>query len=361
MQDMKTREYEEDEIKVDAQKVFRDDQGERLIYVTDRYGGFRRKRWGRGFCYYNKEGRRIREKDTLHRIKSLVIPPAWTDVWISQDPDGHLQATGRDIKGRKQYIYHPRWNEIRTRHKFDRLLSFARVLPRIRRQVDADLRKQNFSWEKVTSIAVAFLDTAKIRIGNTEYLRENGSYGLTTLQNRHVNIEGSKIHIEFNGKGGINSQIDISNRKLARILKRCQELPGQELFQYMDDNGIQHPIRSDDVNKYLSSITSQHITAKDFRTWWGTVLMAEELHASCKSEKETPSKKQVIDSIGKVAKKLGNTRAVCRKYYIHPIVIDAFESGKLVPAFESVSVRQGNEPEELEIAERAVLRLLEDN
>lgn len=354
---MGAHEYMEDGDKVVAGEVVLESEKEALVYATDESEGIRRKRWGRGFSYFQGEGKRVRRKETLERIKGLAIPPAWTEVWISPDAAGHVQATGRDAKGRKQYIYHPLWNKIRTRRKFDRLISFGRALPKIRRQVDMDLRKRNLSWTKVTSIVVALLDKAKIRVGNSEYLRENRSFGLTTLRNRHVDVLGSTVHIEFKGKSGKIRSVDIENRRLARQVKRCQELPGQELFQYLDDEGTRRPIRSEDVNEYLREIASDDFTAKDFRTWWGTVLMAEELHESRRSAGEGNPKKNILAAVRAVAKELGNTLAICRKYYIHPAVIEGFETGLLFSAFKEVSERKGGE-EELGIAERAVLELL---
>ncbi len=308
-----------------------------LVYIADESEGIRRKTRGRGFSYFEGEGRRVREKQTLKRIKALAIPPAWTDVWISPDPAGHIQATGRDVKERKQYIYHPRWNEIRTRIKFDRLISFGRALPRIRRQVDADLRTRNLSWRKVSSLVVALLDTAKIRIGNPEYARENRSYGLTTLRDRHVDVYGSTLHIEFRGKSGKVRSVDIENRRLARQVKRCQDLPGQELFQYIDEDGNRRPIRSEDVNEYLREISSENFTAKDFRTWWGTVLMAETLYELRETEGKPNPKKHIVAAVRAVAEELGNTQSVCKKYYIHPAVVEAYETSRLFDAFERAS------------------------
>lgn len=329
-----------------------------LCYVTDEMAGFRRKRWGRGFSYFDPEGRRIGDKKTLKRIKGLVIPPAWRDVWICTHRKGHIQATGRDAKGRKQYIYHPRWEEVRNRNKFDRLLDFGRYLPRIRRQVDADLRKRNLSWRKVVALVAALLDTAKIRVGNPEYRRGNRSYGLTTLRERHVAVSGSTIHIEFKGKRGKQQQVEVTDRRLARQVSRCQELPGQGLFQYIDGEGKRQPIRSDDVNTYLREVTGEDFTAKDFRTWWGTVLMAEELAALSETEPELPREKAVIEAVNRVAGTLGNTRAVCRKYYIHPGIIEAFEKGELEAAFEAAVPERGEETELLGSGERAVMQLL---
>jgi DNA topoisomerase I len=333
-----------------------------LVYVTDESEGIRRKRRGRGFSYFEGDGRRVVEKEILERIKELAIPPAWTDVWIGPDPAGHIQATGRDAKGRKQYVYHPRWNEIRAGIKFDRLISFGRALPRIRNRIDSDLRKRNLSRRKVTSLVVALLDTAKIRVGNPEYARENRSYGLTTLRNRHVDVFGSTVHLEFRGKSGKVRSVDIENRRLARQVKRCQELPGQELFQYLDEDGNRRPIRSEDVNEYLGEISSENFTAKDFRTWWGTVLMAEELYALRESGGKPNPKKHIVAAVRAVAEELGNTRSVCKKYYIHPAVIEAFETGRLFDAFERASEPKDGEPgdsDQLGIAERAVLELLE--
>lgn len=331
-----------------------------LCYVTDDIPGLRRKRWGRGFTYFDAEGNRIQDEEIRERLQNLVIPPAWEEVWICPRPNGHLQATGRDEKGRKQYIYHPRWEEVRNRTKFEGLTDFGKALPRMREQVDAHMRKHTLSREKVLAVVVALLDETRLRVGNPEYQRQNRSYGLTTLRNRHVDVSGTTIHIEFRGKRGKQHRIDLRNRRLARQLKQCQELPGQELFQYLDDEGRRHPVHSDDLNAYLREISGEDFTAKDFRTWGGTVLMAEELHSVKENEAERnlPVRRQITGAVKRVAEALRNTPAICRKYYIHPKVMDAFEEGILDDAFRHAARQRGKITETLDEAERAVLWLL---
>lgn len=331
-----------------------------LCYISDEYEGITRKPWGRGFSYFDGTGNRVRDDDRLERIKALVIPPAWTDVWISPLPEGHIQAVGRDEKGRKQYIYHPRWVAERQQYKFDRLILFGKSLTRLRQQVDADLRRRNLDRDKVSALAVALLDSSKIRIGNREYERRNRSYGLTTLKNRHVEITGATIQIEFTGKHGKRHKIDITSRRLANQVTRCQELPGQELFQYIDDQGGRHPLLSEDVNTYLQDATGKSFTAKDVRTWWGTVLMAEALIDASEDGAAGGGKRRVARAVRSVAEVLGNTTTVCRQYYIHPEMIRAFESGRLAEAFAWVDRHKpGKRTRELNPAERAVLRMLE--
>ena len=257
----------------------------------------------------------------------MAIPPAWTDVWIALDPRGHLQAVGRDARGRKQYRYHPRWREVRDRTKYERMLSFARALPRIRRRVRRDLAKPGLPREKVLATIVRLLETTFLRIGNAEYAKENESYGLTTLRARHVRVHGPRLRFRFRGKGGRLREVELEDRRLARILRRCQEIPGQELFRYLDDEGEPRSIGSGDVNDYLREISGEDFTAKDFRTWAGTLLAATAFAAARARAAEAASEREVIRVVREVAERLGNTPAVCRKCYIHPVVVDHYLRG----------------------------------
>ena len=266
----------------------------------------------------------------LQRIKSLAIPPAWTQVWICLDPEGHLQATGRDARGRKQHRYHPRWREIRDETKYARMLAFARALPKIRRRVRKNLALPGLPANKVLATVVRLLEVSLIRVGNDEYARENESFGLTTMRNRHVDVNGSLLRFHFRGKSGKKHVVDVHDRRLARIVKSCQDLPGQELFQYVDEQGVLQDVKSGDVNNYLREISGQDFTAKDFRTWAGTVLGALALREFQKFDSQAQAKKNIVQAIQAVAQLLGNTPAVCRKCYMHPEVIEAYLDGSLV-------------------------------
>jgi DNA topoisomerase-1 len=305
-----------------------------LRYLNDAAPGIRRKRAGKGFSYVGLDGKPIRDPDELRRIKSLAIPPAWTDVWICPSPRGHLQATGRDARGRKQYRYHPRWREARDETKYERMIAFGQALPRIRERVERDLALADLPREKVLATVVRLLDTTSIRVGNEEYARQNGSFGLTTLRNRHVDVSGSTLRFHFRGKSGKEYRVDVKDRRLARIVQRCQDLPGQDLFQYLDDNGELQAVESNDVNEYLREIGGQEFTAKDFRTWAGTVLAACALEDFEAFESEMAAKRNVVQAIDAVAEQLGNTRAVCRKCYVHPAVIDAYLDRSLIDALK---------------------------
>ncbi|HRI50088.1 MAG TPA: DNA topoisomerase IB [Pseudomonadota bacterium] len=305
----------------------------KLRYVSDEQPGFTRKRRGRHFAYYDTSGALLRDPEHLARIRSLVIPPAWTSVWICAQPSGHLQATGRDQRGRKQYRYHPRWCEQRNESKFGRMVAFGQALPRIRARVQQDLRSPGLSREKVLATLVRLLESTLIRIGNEEYVKTNESYGLTTLRNEHVEIEGTTVHFHFQGKSGIEHNIDLRDRRLARIVASCQELPGQELFQYIDDSGAVHRVDSADVNAYLHEITQEEFTAKDFRTWAGTLGAVFALQTLGAVEGVTAIKKNVVQAVKLVAKRLGNTPTVCRKYYVHPALIEAYSAGQLLTRF----------------------------
>ncbi len=299
----------------------------RIRYAKDNRPGITRTRHGRGFSYRQPDGRIVRDRSTLARIRQLAIPPAWTDVWISRDPAGHLQATGRDARRRKQYRYHAGWTAARDREKYDRLLDFARELPAIRRQVDQDLAAPPLSRERVLATVVALLERTHIRVGNDEYARDNGSYGLTTLRNRHVRVRGRRVEFRFKGKSGVHQAVAVDDQRLAREVRRCQELPGQTLFEYRDSSNRIRRVGSSDVNAYLAAIANRDITAKDFRTWWGTVSAAVLLRQAPVATTVRASKRTVLDVIDQVARQLGNTRAVCRKCYVHPDVLAAFMRG----------------------------------
>jgi len=301
-----------------------------LRYVTDDLPGIRRVRSGKGFRYLDADDRRVRDTGVLSRIKALAIPPAWTDVWICPLAHGHLQATGRDAKGRKQHRYHPRWREMRDETKYDRMIAFGQALPQIRRQVEYDLALPGLPRVKVLAAVVCLLETTLIRVGNEEYTRQNGSFGLTTMRDRHVGVTGSTLRFEFRGKSGVEHSIDIEDIRLARIVKQCQDIPGQELFQYRDENDDRCTIESDDVNAYLREISGQDFTAKDFRTWAGTVLAAQALQEFEAFDSEVQAKRNVVQAIEAVAKRLGNTKTVCRQCYVHPAVIDAYLDGSLL-------------------------------
>jgi DNA topoisomerase I len=303
-----------------------------LRWMGDDRPGIRRVRRGKGFHYLGSDGKPVTDERTLARIKKLAIPPAWTDVWICPSPNGHMQATGRDARGRKQYRYHARWREKRDETKYDKMILFGYALPLIRARVDADLAQPGLPRERVLATVVRLLEATLIRVGNEEYARANKSFGLTTLRSNHVDVDGAKLRFEFRGKSGRKHRVDITDRRLARVVRRCQDLPGHELFQYIDDAGEQRTIDSQDVNDYLKSITNQDITAKDFRTWSGTVLCAAALREATHRGPRGRSKRVVTRCIDDVAERLGNTKAVCRKCYVHPAVIDAYLEGSLETA-----------------------------
>ena len=302
-----------------------------LSYVTDGLAGISRRRAGRGWAFYNPDGARITDPAQRKRITSLVIPPAWTDVWICPDPNGHIQATARDARGRKQYRYHPSYRDARDKSKFRRILEFSEVLPDIRDRVERDLRARDLSRRQILATVVQLLDRTFIRVGNDEYARENRSFGLTTLRGRHVQIKGATLRFSFRGKSGVQHDVAITDRRLARIVQQCQDLPGQELFKFLDAAGKRQSVASDDVNAYLRVITGRDITAKDFRTWAGTMLAARELRAMGPASSQRATEKNIVGAIDIVAVRLGNTRAVCRKYYVHPALLQAYQQGRTAP------------------------------
>ncbi|WEF34436.1 DNA topoisomerase IB [Pseudoduganella chitinolytica] len=332
-----------------------------LRYVTDARPGLGRiARDGGGFRYVDADGKPVDDEATLARIKSLAIPPAWTDVWICAQANGHLQATGRDARGRKQYRYHPRWRSVRDDVKYERMIAFGRALPGIRRAVDAALGLPGLPREKVLATIVYLLEATMMRIGNEEYAKENKSFGLTTLRNRHVRVDGKEVEFHFRGKSGVWHDVKVADRRLARIIGRIRDLPGQELFQYVDDDGNRHAIDSSDVNDYLRTITGEDYTAKDFRTWSGTVLAALALQEFEKFDSETQAKKNVVRAIESVAKKLGNTPSVCRKCYVHPAVVEAYMDGAELAALRTRAEEELTQDlHALQPEEAAVLALLQ--
>ncbi|HEU4373581.1 MAG TPA: DNA topoisomerase IB [Telluria sp.] len=331
-----------------------------LRYVTDSMRGIAREVKGDGFRYVDADGNTVDDEATLARIKSLVIPPAWTDVWICPIANGHLQATGRDARKRKQYRYHPKWRSVRDEAKYERMLTFGKALPAIRVAVDAALRLPGLPREKVLATIVHLLEVTMMRIGNEEYARTNKSFGLTTLRSRHVKVDGKDIEFRFRGKSGVFHTIKLEDRRLARIIARTRDLPGQELFQYVDDDGEQHTVGSADVNDYLRTITGEEYTAKDFRTWSGTVLAALALQEFEKFDSEAQAKKNIVRAIESVAEKLGNTPTICRKCYVHPAVIDAYLDGTIVDALRERATRElVDDLHNLSPEEAAVLALLQ--
>jgi DNA topoisomerase I len=299
-----------------------------LRYVRDDQPGLRRLRSGRGFRYVSERGRTIRDPAVLSRIRALAIPPAWTDVWICRLPHGHIQATGRDQRGRKQYRYHAQWRNARDETKFDRLAEFGRALPAIHRAVRRDLRLPGLPCRKVLAAVVLLLESTMIRVGNEEYARQNGSFGLTTMRNRHVRVNGSTIQFRFQGKSGRSHEASLTDPRLARLVRRCRDLPGQELFQYLDESNEPQPVSSSDVNAYLREVGGQEFTAKDFRTWAGTTLAIRHLPAD-RPDSRTAAKREINRVVAQVAAELGNTPTVCRKCYIHPAIFEAFTDGRL--------------------------------
>ncbi len=298
-----------------------------LRYVSDSRPGIAREKYRDSFRYRTADKALLKDKDTLARIKSLVIPPAWTDVWISAVANGHLQATGRDARGRKQSRYHPRWREVRDETKYERMTHFADALPVIRERVKHDLARPGLPREKVLATIVSLMEATHIRVGNEEYARENKSYGLTTMRNKHVDVHGADVTFTFQGKSRVRHSISLHDRRLARIIQQCEEIPGHELFQYLDHDGGHHAIDSSDVNEYLREITGQHFTAKDFRTWAGTVMAADLLRSFEPFASAAEAKKNVVAAIKQVASELGNTPSVCRKCYVHPAVLEAYLGG----------------------------------
>jgi DNA topoisomerase-1 len=329
-----------------------------LTYVTDDIPGIQRKKVGKGFVYTDEKGDRIRDQKTIRRIESLAIPPAYKQVWICPLENGHLQATGRDAKGRKQYRYHPLWRSIRDQTKFSRMMAFSQALPDIRRRLESDLALAGLPKQKVLAAILKLMELTRIRVGNEEYAKTNNSYGLTTLQDDHVDISGSKIYFNFRGKSGVDHEIEVKDKRLAKIVKRCQDIPGQELFQYVDEEGNAQRITSTDVNDYLREITGQDFTAKDFRTWAGTVLAAFHLSEIGRFTSQTAAKKNITQAIKAVAAHLGNRPATCRKYYVHPAILEAYLDESLHVVTEKYSTILVEDSYALKVEELIVVALL---
>lgn len=331
-----------------------------LHYVSDEEPGIRRRRSGKGFSYTKPDGKTLTDKATLARIKSLAIPPAYKNVWICPDPNGHIQATGLDERGRKQYRYHPRWREVRDENKFTRIIAFAQALPKIRAHTARDLQKNGFPREKVLATVVQLLEKTAIRVGNEEYARENKSYGLTTMRNRHAQVEGSHVHFHFRGKSGKWHDIDLHDQRLSNMIRKLQDLPGQSLFQYLDDDGNTQSVTSSDVNAYLKEISGEEFSAKDFRTWAGTVTASLALQEFEAFENQTAAKSNIVDAVKNVASTLGNTPAVCRKSYIHPAVLEAYMDGTMLESLkQKVESQLTENVSDLRPEEAAVLGLLQ--
>jgi DNA topoisomerase-1 len=328
-----------------------------LRYVNPDDPGITRRRHARGFAYRDGDGRPVRDEETLARIRRLAIPPAWTDVWICPSPKGHIQATGRDARGRKQYRYHELWRTVRDEAKYERTIEFAHALPALRAQVDRDLRRQGLPREKVVATVVRLLETTLMRVGNDEYAKANRSFGITTLRDRHVRVNGGSLRLAFRGKAGKQHEVGLRDRRLARIVRECQELPGQRLFQYHDEDGQRQAVTSDDVNEYIRRATGGDFSAKDFRTWAGTVLAAEALREIA-AVQDQPAKQALSRAVEGVARSLGNTPTVCRSCYIHPAVVDAYMDGSLAGVLEQRAEELSEHDEAMTGAERTVLDLL---
>ncbi|PSR53027.1 DNA topoisomerase I [Adhaeribacter arboris] len=328
-----------------------------LRYIPDTGKGFSRQRSGQGFTFIDKKGEKITYPKILDRLKKLIIPPAWENVWICPSPNGHIQATGRDTKGRKQYIYHPDWRNTRSLTKFSRMIAFGETLPLIRQQIEQDIQIKALNQRKVTAIVLNLLDQSLIRIGNRQYAEANKSYGLTTLRDKHVAIEGDQVKFQFVGKKGVSHEIDIKDRRLAKLVKKCKDIPGYDLFQYYDEDGTRQTLESGQVNQYIQEISGADFTAKDFRTWGGTVLMVECLEKLLDENPELEKEKSVKNAFKTVAKGLGNTPAVCSKYYVHPQVLEIFKSDQLLDYLKKHDADQPNEPY-LSSTEKMVIQML---
>jgi DNA topoisomerase-1 len=330
-----------------------------LRYVSDDRPGYTRKAKGEDFAWLGTDGKLIRDEQRLLRIKRLAIPPAWTDVWICPASNGHIQATGRDARGRKQYLYHERWREVRDENKYDRIISFGKALPKIRRRIARDLKPPGLPRNKVLATVVQLLESTFIRIGNEEYARENKSFGLTTMKDRHVEVKGAKLRFRFRGKSGREHEVDVTDRHIAKIISKLQDLPGQDLFQYVDDDGKVGDITSQGVNEYLREITGEDFSAKDFRTWAGTVLTAIALNAQEKFENQKQGEANIKTAISAVAKILGNTPAICRKCYVHPAVLDTYLEQKTIDGLKRTT-EEALEKEDVDLrsSEAAILKFL---
>jgi len=333
-----------------------------LKYVTDGFAGITRKRSGTGWSYFAPNGARIRDAAKRRRLDKLAIPPAWTDVWICPDPDGHIQATARDARGRKQYRYHASYREARDRSKFRHMLEFSEVLPRLRHRIERDLASDVLTRDQVVATVIRLLDKTLIRVGNDEYARENASFGLTTLRRRHVKVSGTAVRFSFRGKSGVEHNVSVIDARIARVIQQCQEIPGYELFQYVDEAGRRQAITSDDVNAHLREITGRDVTAKDFRTWGGTMAAAIALQSMGVAASRREADRNIIQALDVVRERLGNTRAVCRKYYVHPALVEAYRMGRTVPLVPVSAKRYERKHKEAALRrdEVAVLQFLQD-
>ena len=331
-----------------------------LRYVSDEEPGIRRRKAGKGFTYLKPGGAKVEDEATLKRIRALVIPPAWTDVWICPHANGHIQATGRDAKGRKQYRYHAAFREVRESTKYEHMLEFAQALPAIRRTIWEHMSQRGLPREKVLATVVHLLETTLIRVGNADYAKQNKSYGLTTLRDPHVTVDGAELRFQFKGKSGKHWRLQVKDRRVARVVKACQELPGQDLFQYLDEDGNQQSVTSADVNAYLKEITGRDVTAKDFRTWAGTVLAAMALAEFEAFDSDAKAKKNVRAAIERVSSRLGNTPTICRKCYVHPEVFSCYMEGVLLLEIkDEIESELREDLAGLRAEEAAVLSLLE--
>ena len=328
-----------------------------LRYVRDHEPGIRRLKSGRGFRYVKEDGSPVKDESTLRRIRSLVIPPAWTDVWICASEDGHLQAVGRDAKGRKQYRYHASYRYQRDQTKYSRMLDFGKALENIRARVEQDLKLPGMPREKVLAAVVKLLETTCMRIGNDEYKHQNDSYGLTTLQDHHVKVEGSRMKFRFRGKSGQQQEIELNDQRLAKIVKRCRDIPGYELFQYYDEAGNVSDVTSSDVNAYIRELAGEDFTAKDFRTWGGTGWAALALEQLGRCETEADTKKRVVEAIKEVSQRLGNRPATCRKYYVHPAVLEAYSDGSLFDSLKHFEGERRQEAVVMQVVQEYVKKL----
>jgi DNA topoisomerase-1 len=351
----------ETETKIAREREFRAAaRAARLRYVSDTERGYGRRRRGKSFTYVRASGETLRNPVALARIRSLAIPPAWKDVWICPTPNGHLQATGRDARGRKQYRYHARWREAQDQQKYERAIAFAKTLPKIRRTVARHLRRRGLPREKVLAAVVKLLETTLIRVGNEEYARDNDSFGLTTMQDEHVKFRGPTVRFDFRGKHGIEHEINLEDPVLARIVHACRDLPGQELFQYVDEGGAVRDVASQDVNDYLRAISGEDFTAKDFRTWAGTALAAQALQEFQDFDSAAAAKRNITKAIERVAERLGNTQAICRKCYVHPAIIEAYMDRSLVKTLKRrTETELRGRMHRLSSEEAAVLALLQ--
>jgi DNA topoisomerase-1 len=342
---------------LEANKQHAKDAG--LRYVSDDSPGIKRVKAGNGFKYLTPDGKPLTNSQDIARLKQLAIPPAYRDVWICPDPNGHIQAVGRDARGRKQYRYHPRWREVRDENKYDKMLAFAKALPKIRARTRRDLKKPGLPREKVLAAVIQLMEKTLIRVGNDEYARTNDSYGLTTLRDKHAKVKANKVHFQFKGKHGIAHEIQLDDPRLARIVRDCQDLPGYELFQYVDEQGVVRDIGSADVNEYLREIAGEEFTAKDFRTWAGTVLASQALQELKTFDSQAEAKRNIVSAVEKVAERLGNTKAVCRKCYIHPAVLNAYLDGNLVQTLKQRAADLARSMNKLRPEESAVLALIQ--